>query len=139
LALTATISNQRSELSRRVSSKIIKRIQDLPEWEIENKESILIQSFLLEQLSPLHRRALQGEFFQFHLTEPPEIDGWVWMLGWLCLMSGDVFHVKLGVILGCDQWILNFQKMVHPIHLFSGSRCVDFSSIFSFYSSCLCD
>ena len=53
---------------------------------VENINSYLIQSFILEQLSPFRRYAIMQEFFHFDDANPVPIDGISWVCCWIFLI-----------------------------------------------------
>ena len=60
---------------------------------IDNINSFLIQSFILEQMSPFRRHALREEFFHYDSASPPPVNGMLWMSCWVFLILLWIFLV----------------------------------------------
>ena len=60
---------------------------------IDNINSFLIQSFILEQMSPFRRHALREEFFHYDSASPPPVNGVLWMSCWVFLILLWIFLV----------------------------------------------
>ena len=61
--------------------------------EDDYKDTLLIQNFILEQLSPFKRYALRKEFFQFDNALPGYVDGWKWILAWCIIIATWLFYM----------------------------------------------
>lgn len=61
--------------------------------EDDYKDMLLIQHFILEQLSPFKRYALRKEFFQFDNALPGYVEGWKWVLAWCIVMATWLFYM----------------------------------------------
>ena len=55
---------------------------------------LLIQKFILEQLTPFRRYALQAEFFQFDGAAPAFVNGYLWLFCWLIIILVWIFCVS---------------------------------------------
>jgi hypothetical protein len=73
---------------------------------VDHINSYLIQSFILEQLSPFRRYAIKDEFFQYDDANPGPINGVTWMCGWF-------FLILLWLFLGywCLQWAVQNSRI----------------------------
>ena len=85
----------------------------------EQLDFALIQSFVFEQVSFIHRYALRAIFFQSHAAAPSQINPWTWVASWVFVISCFVFFLywifawgvtNAGVTLGA--WGLNFAYSV---------------------------
>jgi hypothetical protein len=77
--------------ARKRKKKIVYQIGDFGADEEDNRDSMLMQHFILEQLPLLQRLALKTELFQFDTSDPPRIDGLLWLCGWFIHLSLDLF------------------------------------------------
>ena len=73
---------------------------------VDHINSYLIQSFILEQLSPFRRYAIKNEFFQFDNANPAPVNGAVWMCCW-------IFFVLLWIFLiyWCLLWAVQNSRV----------------------------
>ena len=55
---------------------------------------LLIQKFILEQLTPFRRYALQAEFFQFDGAAPAFVNGYLWLFCWMVIILVWIFCVS---------------------------------------------
>jgi hypothetical protein len=88
--------------ARQRKKKIIYQIEDFGEDEEDNRDSMLMQHFILEQLPLLQRLALRTELFQFDTSDPPRVDGLLWLGGWFLHLSLN-FFMMIWVLL----WAVN--------------------------------
>jgi hypothetical protein len=73
--------------ARKKSKSILYQLEDFGEDEQDNKDSLLIQHFLLEQLPPLQRLSLSTELFQFDQSDPPRVEWHIWFVAWFLELS----------------------------------------------------
>jgi hypothetical protein len=73
--------------ARKNSKSILYQLEDFGEDEQDNKDSLLIQHFLLEQLPPLQRLSLSSELFQFDQSDPPRVEWHIWFVAWILELS----------------------------------------------------
>jgi hypothetical protein len=81
---------------------IIEDMEMFVEGEEDCKDTLLIQNFILEQLSPFKRYALRHEFFQVDTAIPGFINGWVWLSAWAFIVLVWMFLVYWTIM-----WALN--------------------------------
>ena len=60
---------------------------------VDNINSYLIQTFILEQVSPFRRYALREEFFHYDNASPPPVNGVLWVSCWVFLILLWIFLV----------------------------------------------
>jgi hypothetical protein len=83
--------------------EITESIETLAHDEHDNRDAMLVQHFILEQLPPIKRFALESEFFQFDMAKPRSVHWTTWMLGWT---------IQICMILFMLYWTLNWCVLV---------------------------
>ena len=103
-----TFGTPRKRIERKLKA-VRSRAQDIlndmemfVEGEEDCKDTLLIQNFILEQLSPFKRYALRHEFFQVDTAIPGFVNGYLWLMAWAFIMMIWMF-LMYWVIL----WALN--------------------------------
>lgn len=71
------------------------------EGEEDCMDTLLIQSFILEQVDPIRRFALKREFFKFDTAAPGYVNGYVYLAAWAFMMF--VWMYLVGWLF---QWII---------------------------------
>lgn len=67
--------------SRKAADVILEKVNIFSKEDVMSKNIFLLQCFILEQLTPLKRCALQQEFFQLDVELPTHISGAQWVSG----------------------------------------------------------
>ena len=80
---------------------------------VDNINAYLIQSFILEQLSPFRRYAIKDEFFQFDSANPAPIDGFTWICCWTFLIILWIF-----LIYWCLLWAIQNSRITAMAWIF---------------------
>ena len=88
--------------ARRIRDRILYKLEDFSHDEEDNKDAMLMQYFVLEQLPLLQRLALKSELFQFDMSDPPRVDGYVWLGGWILQHS-----MTLSMVIWVLLWAVN--------------------------------
>ena len=81
---------------------ILEDMEMFVEGEEDCKDTLLIQNFILEQLSPFKRYALRHEFFQVDTAVPGYVNGYVWLMAWAFIVT-----VWLFLVYWVIMWALN--------------------------------
>jgi len=68
---------------RRKYASIVEELSMFDADEEDNRDTLLMQHFVLDQMPPLQRLALEQELFQFDMSNPEKIDCYYWMGGWV--------------------------------------------------------
>ena len=79
--------------AREEELEILDELDLFVDGEEDLMDVLLIQKFILEQLTPFRRYALQAEFFQFDGAAPAFVNGYLWVLSWLIIILVWLFCV----------------------------------------------
>ena len=92
--------------SRRESSNIINVLTGLDDHsEGDDKDTALMQYFIVEQFSPFKRLSLRRHFFKFDDLTPDSISLWIWLGAWAYLILSGLFLL---------YWIINWAATHGP-------------------------
>ena len=91
---------------RRTAEEISDKIETLAPDEHDNRDAMLVQYFILEQLPPIKRFALAAEFFQFDMAKPRSVYWLTWMVGWIVQMT-----LVAGMLVWTLVWAVNAGQM----------------------------
>jgi hypothetical protein len=72
--------------ARRSEKRIEEQLDEIAENEHDVRDRLMLQHFVLEQMSPFKRYALRKEFFLFHKCSPGLLDGRLWVLSWFAIV-----------------------------------------------------
>jgi len=83
--------------ARKKAREIVQVLSGLGKYEEDLRDMVLMQNFILEQLSPVNRAALEREFFALHRAHAESIDGRLWAFCWFLVfcMFGFLFYWTL--------------------------------------------
>lgn len=100
---------------RKQAEQIKRDVNQYESYEHNRKDTVLIQYFILDQLTQLKRYCLSKEFFRFEDTSPESIDPYTWTFAWIFVSGALSFFVywmfAWGVKNGgdtLDAWGMNF-------------------------------
>lgn len=80
--------------SRRQAEAIVSQLSGLNDSsEAEEKDSALMQYFIMEQFSAFKRLSLRRHFFNFDELTPDSIAFWKWLLAWSFLILSGLFYM----------------------------------------------
>ena len=103
------------ELARNKAEQIARDIAQYESFEHYRKDTVLIQNFILDQLTMFKRYCLAKDFFMFEDTSPESIDPISWIVAWIFVSGALSFFVywmfAWGVKNGgetLDAWGTNF-------------------------------
>ena len=80
--------------AREQAIEVLEELDLFVDGEEDLMDVLLIQKFILEQLTPFRRYALQSEFFQFDGAAPAFVNGYLWLLSWLVIILVWIFCVS---------------------------------------------
>ena len=103
-----TFGTPRKRIERKLKA-VRRRVQGIlgdmemfVEGEEDCKDTLLIQNFILEQLSPFKRYALRHEFFQIDTAVPGFVNGYAWLMAWAFIVMVWIFLIYWVIL-----WALN--------------------------------
>ena len=91
------------EFARRRSAHIQDRLREFGDGELQNRDTMLIQYFILEQFSKIKRFVLHRHMFDFSVSTPQEINPFCWLLAWTFVLLSIAFFLYWGFIWGVSQ------------------------------------
>jgi hypothetical protein len=107
--LVATINSARSG-----AKAIEANLKMLGEGEMQNRDTMLLQYFILEQFTLFKQFILMRHMFVFSLSSPLPIDPLVWLVSWLIVIFSLVFFLYWAFAWGVSQggktfdgWLVN--------------------------------
>jgi hypothetical protein len=80
--------------AREEADEILDDLDLFVDGEEDLMDVLIIQKFILEQLTPFRRYALQAEFFQFDGAAPAFVNGYIWLISWLTIILTWIFCVS---------------------------------------------
>lgn len=101
--------------ARKMAKKIEGKLGDLSKGEIDVKDKLLVQYYVLEQLGALDRYALRKSFFRTDHGNPPECELWYWALGWLVVGGTLLFslYFSLAWAVSNDSATVQSLSLIH--------------------------
>lgn len=104
----------------------------------DTKNRLLLQNFIVEQVSSLQRPTLSNILFKRDPVAPKTINGFVWLLAWVVLLSSDLFFLYYVFVWGANNggltfvdWCVNFvivlvqnALLVQPLKVFVLEVCM---------------
>lgn len=100
---------------RERAKAIMEDMEMFVEGEEDCKDTLLIQNFILEQLSPFKRYALRHEFFQMDTAIPGFVNGWVWLSAWAFIISTWMFLAYWVVMWAIDNSGISVQAWAYQL------------------------
>jgi hypothetical protein len=102
------------EKARERSKHIQSQLKEFGDGELQNRDMMLIQYFILEQFSALKQYVLHRHMFVFNLTTPKTIHVGLWLASWFVVLGTIIFLLywifMWGVHQGgftIDNWFIN--------------------------------
>lgn len=99
--------------ARRIRNNILYKLEDFSTDEEDNKDTMLMQYFILEQLPLLQRLALRSELFQFDMSDPPRVNGYLWLLGWMIQHFMTLFMIIWVLLWAVDSGETIFESWLY--------------------------
>jgi hypothetical protein len=91
------------ERARAKSEQIQHRLKEFGNGELQNRDTMLIQFFILEQFSAFKQFVLHRHMFDFNVSTPGPISPFLWIFAWAFILLSILFFLYWGFIWGVNQ------------------------------------
>jgi hypothetical protein len=91
------------DVARKKSAHIQSQMREFGDGELQNRDMMLIQYFILEQFGTFKQFVLKRHMFDFNVSTPKSVGALTWLSGWLFLFLSIAFLLYWAFVWGVSQ------------------------------------